>query len=90
MDTNEIEEKILKFFHSLPHALFIALFGSYAKGAATSSSDVDFAVFFERSQVPSGLTLIDMIKNDVLIEKTNSIQNCLKRIYDILRKDSKL
>jgi uncharacterized protein YutE (UPF0331/DUF86 family) len=28
-----------------------------------------------------------MIDRDVLIEKTNSIQNCLKRIHDTIKKD---
>ena len=59
MDTNEIKAKILQFFDALPHVVFIVLFGSYAQGKETTTSDVDVAVFFERAHVPTGLTLIE-------------------------------
>ena len=31
-----------------------------------------------------------MIDRDILIEKTNSIQNCLKRIHDTLKRDNRV
>ncbi len=46
----QIEERLKKFFEVEPHGLVsVYLFGSVARGTATSRSDVDVAVLFPQS-----------------------------------------
>ena len=41
-------DKIVTSIHQLPQVSMVMLYGSYAKGEANKTSDVDLAVFFEK------------------------------------------
>ena len=55
---SKLEKTISEYFKTKPSLVFLALFGSYAKKTANNKSDVDIAVFFQKTHLPSPFTLI--------------------------------
>lgn len=52
--------KLLKHLESIPTIVAAILFGSQATGQANSESDIDIAILFETSKLPTGLELIQL------------------------------
>ena len=55
-----LQNKIKDFFQSKPGIVALYLFGSEAKGKATSTSDVDVAALYEFKSMPDPLEAIEI------------------------------
>jgi len=60
MSAHNVEEIIRSVFANQKHIVSVILFGSFATGKQTPKSDVDIAVLYDYSCVPSQWDLLDL------------------------------
>ncbi len=58
--SSSLQNETKEFFQSKHGIAALYLFGSEAKGKATSSSDVDIAILYESNSIPSSLEAIEI------------------------------
>jgi predicted nucleotidyltransferase len=74
LKTQDLEEKIVQFCEE-NHIVFMALFGSFARGDHRRKSDVDILIRFDQTK---GKSLLD------LIHAENELKKLFRRRVDLL------
>ena len=76
-----MEEKIASLLSEMEEVEFGYLFGSYAKGEATSRSDVDLALFLNNDDLDTRLSVAKVLGKALQKEIDLTVLNDLKNLY---------